>query len=61
MMRDWKEECDIEAGLRREFSERASKAEAEVERLQAALQLIANYTQERVTKETARRALIADR
>jgi hypothetical protein len=37
-MTDWKAEHDAELGLRQEWSARAQKAEAEIERLRAALE-----------------------
>lgn len=39
-MTDWKREHDAELGLRREFSARASAAEAEVKRLRAAIRTV---------------------
>lgn len=38
---EWRQAASVEAGLRREFLVRAEKAEAEIERLRAALEAIA--------------------
>jgi len=54
---EWKQAASVEAGLRREFLARAEKAEAEVARLTAALELIAGASADKLQAMQARNAL----